>query len=193
MNRRLFLRNLSLASAGSMVLAGVPVRLMAGNSRLKMAAASGNDNVLIFVQLHGGNDALNTLIPINQYDTYYNYRANIAIPSSGSRKFISVDNTLAPEDQVGLHPDMIGFKELYDQGKATIVQNVGYPDMNMSHFRGRDIVFEGGGATDDYASGWMGRFLDHEYPGYPDGYPNDTMTRPDRNRNGKHHVHCLSP
>jgi uncharacterized protein (DUF1501 family) len=178
MNRRFFLRNLSLASAGSMLLAGVPVRLMAGNGRLKMAAASGNDNVLIFVQLHGGNDALNTLIPINQYDTYYNYRANIAIPASGSRKFIPVDNTLAPEDQVGLHPDMIGFKELYDQGKASIVQNVGYPDMNMSHFRGRDIVFEGGGATDEYSSGWMGRFLDHEYPGYPNGYPNDTMRDP---------------
>jgi uncharacterized protein (DUF1501 family) len=178
MNRRIFLRNLSLASAGSMVLAGVPVRVMAGSSRLKMAAASGNDNVLIFVQLHGGNDALNTLIPISQYDTYYNYRANIAIPASGSRKFISVDNTLAPEDQVGLHPDMIGFKELYDQGKATIVQNVGYPDMNMSHFRGRDIVFEGGGATDNYASGWMGRFLNHEYPGYPNGYPSDSMPDP---------------
>lgn len=178
MNRRLFLRDLSLASAGSMVLAGVPVRLMAGSSRLKMAAASGNENVLIFVQLHGGNDALNTLIPINQYDTYYNFRANIAIPASGSRRFISVDNTLAPEDQVGLHPDMIGFKELYDQGKAAIVQNVGYPEMNMSHFRGRDIVFEGGGATDNYSSGWMGRFLDHEYPGYPTGYPNDTMKDP---------------
>jgi uncharacterized protein (DUF1501 family) len=178
MNRRFFLRNLSLASAGSMVLAGVPVRLMAGSSKLKMAAASGNDNVLIFVQLHGGNDALNTLIPVNQYDTYYNYRANIAIPASGSRKFIQVDNTLAPEDQVGLHPDMIGFKELYDEGKAAIVQNVGYPDMNMSHFRGRDIVFEGGGATDEYSSGWMGRFLDHEYPGYPNGYPNETMRDP---------------
>ncbi len=169
---------MSLASAGSMVLAGVPVRLMAGNGRLKMAAASGNDNVLIFVQLHGGNDALNTLIPVDQYDTYYNYRANIAIPASGSRKFIPVDNTLAPEDQVGLHPDMIGFKDLYDQGKATIVHNVGYPDMNMSHFRGRDIVFEGGSAADNYASGWMGRFLDHEYPGYPAGYPNENMQDP---------------
>jgi uncharacterized protein (DUF1501 family) len=178
MNRRNFLRNISIASAGSVVLAGVPVRLMAGNTRLKSIAAGGNDNVLIFVQLHGGNDALNTLIPVNQYDTYYNFRANIAIPDSGSRKFINVDTTLALEDQIGLHPDMIGFKELYDQGKATIVQNVGYPDMNMSHFRGRDIVFEGGGATDDYASGWMGRFLNHEYPGYPEGYPSDAMPDP---------------
>jgi uncharacterized protein (DUF1501 family) len=73
---------------------------------------------------------------------------------------------------------MIGFKELYDQGKATIVQNVGYPDMNMSHFRGRDIVFEGGGATDNYSSGWMGRFLNHEYPGYPTGYPSEAMSDP---------------
>jgi uncharacterized protein (DUF1501 family) len=178
MNRRRFLRNISLASAGSVMLGGVPVKLLASNSSLKLAAAGGNENVLIFIQLHGGNDALNTLIPVNQYDTYYNYRANIAIPDSGSRKFITVDNTLPIEDQVGLHPDMIGFKQLYDQGKAAIVQNVGYPNTNLSHFRGRDIVFMGGEATDDYSSGWMGRFLNHEYPGYPDGYPRDTMTDP---------------
>jgi uncharacterized protein (DUF1501 family) len=178
MKRRQFIRNLGLASAGSMMLSGVPVKLLASNSKLKMAAASGNNNVLIFVQLHGGNDALNTLIPINQYDTYYNYRANIAIPDSGTRKFINMDASLALEDQVGLHPDMIGFKELYDQGKATIVQNVGYPNINMSHFRGRDIVFMGGADTNDFSSGWMGRFLDYEYPGYPGAYPNENMRDP---------------
>jgi uncharacterized protein (DUF1501 family) len=169
---------MGLASAGSIVISGVPLNLMAGNNRLKMLAANGNNNVLIFIQLHGGNDALNTLIPINQYDTYYNYRANIAIPDSGARKFIEVDNTVALEDQVGLHPDMIGFKELYDQGKAAIVQNVGYPNTNLSHFRGRDIIMMGGEATDDYSSGWMGRFLNHEYPGYPDAYPNESMADP---------------
>jgi uncharacterized protein (DUF1501 family) len=178
MKRRQFIRNLGLASAGSMMLAGVPVKLLASNSKLKMAAASGNNNVLIFVQLHGGNDALNTLIPVNQYDTYYNYRANIAIPDSGQRKFIAVDTSLDLEDQVGLHPDMIGFKELYDQGKATIVQNVGYPNINMSHFRGRDIVFMGGADTNDYSSGWMGRYLDYEYTGYPGAYPNESMRDP---------------
>jgi uncharacterized protein (DUF1501 family) len=67
---------------------------------------------------------------------------------------------------------------MYDQGKVAVVQNVGYPDMNLSHFRGRDIVFMGGGPYDDYASGWMGRFLNHEYPGYPDAYPSDTMPDP---------------
>jgi uncharacterized protein (DUF1501 family) len=160
------------------MLAGVPVKLLAGSGRLKAAAAGGSNNVLIFVQLHGGNDALNTLIPINQYDTYYVNRSNIAIPDFGPRKFIPVDNTLSLDDQVGLHPSMIGFKELYDQGKATIIQNVGYPDMNLSHFRGRDIVLMGGGATDYYGSGWMGRYLDFEYPGYPDAYPSDSMPDP---------------
>ncbi len=178
MNRRKFIRNIGMASAGSVMLSGMPVRLLAANSNLKMAAANGNNNVLIFVQLHGGNDALNTLIPVNQYDTYYNYRPNIAIPENGERKFINVDNTLTQEDQVGLHPDMIGFKQLYDQGKAAIVQNVGYPEMNMSHFRGRDIVMMGGEATTDYSSGWMGRFLNHAYPGYPDVYPSDDMPDP---------------
>jgi len=178
MNRRKFVRNMALASAGSMMIGGVPLRALAGNRNMKRIAASGNDNVLIFVQLHGGNDALNTLIPLNQYNEYYNFRPNIAIPDHGERKFIVVDNTLAPDDQVGLHPDMIGFKTLYDQGKATIVQNVGYPDMNMSHFRGRDIVFMGGDADDMYSSGWMGRFLNHEYPGYPDSFPNEAMPDP---------------
>jgi uncharacterized protein (DUF1501 family) len=178
MNRRKFIRNIGLASASSVVLSGVPLRVLAGNERLKRIAASGNDNVLIFVQLHGGNDALNTLIPVDQYHEYYNFRPNIAIPDKTGRKFISVDNTLPVADQVGLHPDMIGFKALYDEGKATIVQNVGYPDMNMSHFRGRDIVFMGGGAGDYFSSGWMGRFLDYEYPGYPNSYPNETMPDP---------------
>jgi uncharacterized protein (DUF1501 family) len=178
MNRRRFIRNISMASSGSIILGGIPLRALAGNVRLKRIAASGNENVLIFVQLHGGNDALNTLIPLNQYNLYYNYRPNIAIPDHGPRKLINVDESLGLEDQVGLHPDMIGFKTLYDQGKATIVQNVGYPDMNMSHFRGRDIVFMGGGANDYFSSGWMGRFLDYEYPGYPDAFPNEDMPDP---------------
>jgi uncharacterized protein (DUF1501 family) len=178
MNRRKFIRNVGLATSGSVILSGVPLRALAGNTQLLKIAAAGNDNVLIFVQLHGGNDALNTLIPLDQYNLYYNFRPNIAIPDHGTRKFINMDTTLPLADQVGLHPDMIGFKQLYDQGKATIVQNVGYPDMNMSHFRGRDIVFMGGDAGDYFSSGWMGRFLDHEYPGYPDAYPNQAMPDP---------------
>ncbi|MGD2035898.1 MAG: DUF1501 domain-containing protein [Bacteroidales bacterium] len=182
MKRRKFIKNIVSGSAGAITLGGTPIRLLAGNEALKYAAAaSDNDNVLIFVQLHGGNDALNTLIPVHQYDEYYTYRANIAIPKQGLRKYIDVDQSLPSDSQIGLHPDMIFFKQLYDQGKAVIVQNVGYPGMNMSHFHGRDLVFMGLDGNDDelgVRSGWMGRFLDYEYPGYPDDYPTEDMPDP---------------
>jgi uncharacterized protein (DUF1501 family) len=182
MKRRDFIRNIAATSAGTISLAGLPVRVLAGNDALKMAAmAATNDHVLIFVQLHGGNDALNTLIPIDQYSEYYNYRANIAIPDSGPRQYINVDDSIPVGDQVGLHPDMIAFKQLYDQDKAIIVQNVGYPNMNGSHFRGRDLVFMGLDGNDDesgVSSGWMGRFLNEEYPGYPEAYPSAEMPDP---------------
>jgi uncharacterized protein (DUF1501 family) len=179
MERRKFIRNLTLGSAAGITLGGVPLNLLAGNMALKrIAAASDNENILVFIQLHGGNDALNTLIPVSQYNEYYNLRSNIAIPDYGTRKYINVDTTVDEADQVGLHPDMLSFKEMYDDGMVSIVQNVGYPDMNLSHFRGRDIVFMGGDAYDDYQSGWMGRFLNNVYPGYPDAYPSPDMPDP---------------
>ena len=181
MDRRRFIRNLTYSGAAGITLGGVPLNILGANSDLKkLAAASDNDNVLVFIQLHGGNDGLNTLIPHSQYDYYYNLRPNIAIRNQGTRRYIEVDSTVQTEAQVGLHPDMLAFKEMYDEGKVAIIQNVGYPRMNLSHFRGRDIVFMGGDDTgsSDYNSGWMGRYLNNIYPGYPDAYPSDAMKDP---------------
>ena len=182
MKRRSFIRNISASSLGAFALANIPVRVFAKNNALFRAAAAGdNDNVLIFIQLHGGNDALNTLVPIDRYSDYFYHRANIALPDSGPRAILNVDDSIPVSDQVGLHPDMEDFRTLYREGKAVIVQNVGYPDMNMSHFRGRDLVFMGLDGNDDdlnVSSGWMGRFLNHEYPDYPEEYPTDEMEDP---------------
>lgn len=181
MKRRQFIRNVAAGSAAGLTLAGIPMNLLAGNSALKqMASASSNDRVLIFIQLHGGNDGLNTLIPISQYTEYYNRRPNIAIGKGSTRGYIEVDTTVDESVRVGLHPDMGAFKEMYDEAKVAIIQNVGYPDMNLSHFRGRDVVFMGGDESRayDYNSGWMGRYLDNIYPGYPDAYPNEAMEDP---------------
>ncbi len=115
MERRKFIRNLTLGSAAGFTLGGIPMNLLAGNSALKqIASASDNENILVFIQLHGGNDALNTLIPVSQYNDYYNLRSNIAIPDYGTRKYINVDTTVDEADQVGLHPDMLSFKDMYD-------------------------------------------------------------------------------
>jgi uncharacterized protein (DUF1501 family) len=181
MKRRHFIRNVAYGSAAGITLGGVPLNLLAANHGLKMLAAqSPNDKVLVFIQMHGGNDGLNTLIPISQYDEYYNLRPNIAIKHTGTRSYLDVDTSVDDNARVGLHPDMLAFKEMYDQDKVAIIQNVGYPDMNLSHFRGRDVVFMGTdeSGTNDYHSGWMGRYLDNVYPGYPDSYPNETMLDP---------------
>ncbi|RLE06300.1 MAG: hypothetical protein DRJ13_00545 [Bacteroidetes bacterium] len=172
---------MAYGSAAGITLGGVPMNLLAANSPMaRLAADSANDKVLVFIQLHGGNDGLNTLIPISQYDDYYNLRPNIAIRHTGTRSYLNVDETVDENAQVGLHPDMLAFKEMYDQEKVAIIQNVGYPDMNLSHFRGRDVVFMGGdeGENNQYSSGWMGRYLNNIYPGYPDDFPSETMEDP---------------
>lgn len=179
MNRRKFIKNAALAGTGTYFIANFPVRAINVNPGLANAIASAStDKVLVLIQLHGGNDGLNCVIPINQYSNYLSLRPNIAIPNQGARQMILLDNTLAIEKQVGIHPDMISFKNMYDQGLATIVQNVGYENMNLSHFRGRDIMFMGGGPGDYFNSGWMGRLMDYEYPGYPSAYPNLQMPDP---------------
>ncbi len=176
MNRRKFIRN-SLLSAAPLMLNGISMSAFASPFE-KFLNNENNDKVLIFVQLHGGNDGLNTVIPISNYDTYYNLRGNIAIPYSGNRKYIDLDPSLSDAQRIGLHPDMLGARELYDQGAMSVVQNVAYDSPNMSHFRSRDIMFMGGSYDDYYSSGWLGCFLNGEYLGYPDGYPNVDMQDP---------------
>ena len=184
MNRRKFIKNTAAASAGSVVLGGLPVQVLAGNKALlNIASNSNTDRVLVFVQLHGGNDALNSVVPLNQYELYSSMREQIFLPRTGSRGLINLDGTLPADAQGGLHPDLAPFHQMYEAGKATLIHNVGYPNMNMSHFRGRDIVFMGvDGNSDLKPSGWMGRFLDVEYPGFPgegeNRYPTAEMPDP---------------
>lgn len=181
-SRRKFLQTLPAAMSLPFTLAGMPVKLMEENALTKMAQASlGNDRVLIILQMHGGNDGLNCLIPVSDYELYYSKRANIAIPAKNSlRKYIPLDSTLAPDKQVGLHPDMMGMKHLYDQGRMTMVQGVSYKNNNGSHFRGRDILFMGGAYDEYLQSGWVGRYLQQEFAPqhYPEDFPNADMPDP---------------
>lgn len=180
MKRRNFIKKLSLAAV-PLTLGGIPIRLMAENSLTRMAEQSTNDRVLVILQLHGGNDGLNSIIPVEAYDEYYRWRANIAIPAKNSlRKMIALDSTLPSNAQVGLHPDMIAMKDLYDRGRMSIVQGVSYKNNNGSHFRGRDISFMGGGFDDYFSSGWVGRYLQQEFAPktYPNDFPNAEMKDP---------------
>ena len=180
MKRRKFIKQLSLATI-PFTVGGIPLKLMAENSLTRMAKQSDNDRVLVILQMHGGNDGLNALIPVDAYDLYYSRRANIAIPARNSlRKMIPLDSTLPLESQVGLHPDMMGMKDLYDHGRMCVIQGVSYKNNNGSHFRGRDISFMGGSFDDYFSSGWVGRYLQNEFAPevYPDDFPNPDMLDP---------------
>lgn len=182
MKRRKFIKKAAAAAGGTIALNNIPVKVMAQKSPfIRLAGHSDNDRVTVIIQLHGGHDGLNAIIPVEQYDLYYSRRANIAIPAKNSvRSYIPLDSTLLTADQVGLHPDMIAAKSLYDRGRMTIVQGVSYPNNNGSHFRGRDIWHMGGGFNDYYSSGWVGRYLQQEYAPqtYPADFPNAEMQDP---------------
>lgn len=176
MDRRKFIKQISLAGAAMpFVINGIPLKALSSTSQFTkvLSKTENNGNVMVIVQLHGGNDGLNTFVPLNHYDLYYNIRANVALPYSGRRKLIHLDESLSDEQQVGVHPDLFDFKAMYEDASAALIQNIGYENMNMSHFRGRDIYFMGGDYNDRFPSGWIGRFLNHNYPSYPDGYPSE--------------------
>jgi len=177
MKRRTFLKKSISAASLPLVLQGLPMRAFA-DAFSKMAALSNSDRVVVMIQLMGGNDGLNTLIPVQQYGQYKEFRPYISIPESGSRKYILLNENDPPEQQLGLHPEMYHFKEMYDDKLVTIVQNVAYDNVDLSHFRGRDIWFSGSGANEYWHSGWMGRYLDSSYEGYPEEYPNEEMPDP---------------
>lgn len=180
MDRRDFARISALMGTGALLkLNGIPLHAAEGNGFLKeVAMKSLNNRVLILVELHGGNDGLNMVIPMDQYGNYYNLRPNIAIPQTGSRQFIPLDLTLPDNKKVGLHPDMVGAKAMYDNGHLAVIQNVSYANANGSHFRSRDIWHMGVDYDEYESSGWMGRYLEHSYPGYPTNYPNSTDQDP---------------
>jgi uncharacterized protein (DUF1501 family) len=106
------------------------------------------DPVLVVLQLSGGNDALNTVVPHGD-PKYYDNRPNVRIPE---------DQVLKLNDNVGLNPNMAPVKNLYDQGKVAIIQGVGYPNPNRSHFRSMDI-WHTCEPDSQGTEGWLGRTI----------------------------------
>ena len=125
-----------------------------------------NDRVLVLIELKGGNDGLNTILPLNQYDLYRQLRPNLGLPSKGASAYIELDRNRPAAQQIGLHPALEGFKRLYENGQMNIVQGVGYPNANLSHFKSTDLWLTGGDGTparSNLKTGWMGRFLQNNY------------------------------
>lgn len=143
MDRRDFLKQSTLASS----LFFVPSFVKAFEN---VATSSLGYKRLVIIQLAGGNDGLNTIVPFNN-DDYYRNRPSIAIQKN---------NIIRVSDELGFHPSLAPLKNLYDKGYVSIINNVGYPNPNRSHFRSTDI-WQTAVDSDQYLqTGWIGRYLD---------------------------------
>ncbi|MEP6596498.1 MAG: DUF1501 domain-containing protein [Ginsengibacter sp.] len=146
--RREFLQVSSLTTASLMV----PKFLKAFEA--KQMVPPGN-KIIVVIQFSGGNDGLNTVIPVRN-DIYYKQRPKLGIQKESSLKLT---------DEAGLNPSLMGFKELYDNGNVGILNSVGYPNPDRSHFRSMDI-WQSACKSDEYMyTGWLGRYLDAQCSG----------------------------
>lgn len=168
MKRRAFLQHTSRAAALPLLLNGMNVSALT-RSALFDAINPESDKVLVLVQLNGGNDGLNMLVPVDQYDGLVAVRENLVLPEG---------SLLALTDTAAFHPRMKGMRNLYLEGQLGVVQGVGYPNQNRSHFRSTDIWTSGSPAGEVWTTGWLGRHMDGLYPGFPEGYPNDDHPDP---------------
>lgn len=119
-----------------------------------MMVPPGN-KVVVVIQFSGGNDGLNTVIPVRN-DIYYKARPKLGIAK---------DKSLIITDEVGLNPALEAFKGLYDDGSLSILNSVGYPNPDRSHFRSMDIWHSASASNEYVNTGWVGRYLDAQCKG----------------------------
>ncbi len=158
MKRRDFIKNIGLitgAGTVSFALNGIGVKAFA---KPFLNINSVNGKILVLIQLKGGNDGINTVIPLDQYSTYAAKRAQIKIEEQSVLKF---------NNSTGVHPNLASFKTLFDDGELSLIQNVGYASPNRSHFRATDIWLSASDSTQFLYDGWIGRYLQKAFPDFP--------------------------
>ncbi len=156
-SRRTFLRQLGLVTAGTALIPGAPLQAL-GSSKLAQALLDNpTERVLVLIRLKGGNDGLNTIVPLYDYGRYLTARPRIAYSQA---------NLLSLTTELAVGNDFSAGHQLWQQGAMRVVNGVGYPDPNLSHFRSSDIITTASGAMEVLSSGWLGRHLDNCFPDY---------------------------
>ncbi|MGB3484618.1 MAG: DUF1501 domain-containing protein [Mycobacterium sp.] len=155
LSRRAFLAGCGVAGVGtvsaSLNLRWTDIHLLATEKPMNPG-----QGVLVLVTLYGGNDGINTVIPYTANE-YYDARPDLAY---------SADEVIDLDGQFGLNPGMRGLGQLFHEGSLAIIQGVGYPDQDRSHFRSMDI-WQTGSIDNSVGTGWIGRWLDQEKNGDP--------------------------
>ncbi len=167
MKRRSFLKTSSLLST-PLIFGGIPVAPIMKNT-FSSFVNQDSDRVLVLIQLGGGNDGLNCIIPMDQYANLVEVRPQVIIPEN---------DIISLEGDIGLHPSMAAMESIFKDGHLGIVQGVGYPNQNRSHFRSTDIWQTASDADTYLNTGWLGRYFDQFNANYPADYPNEDCPDP---------------
>lgn len=155
-NRRSFIQALGLVGGGSMLLGKQAVSATKATPLTVALSENNNDNILVIIRLEGGNDGLNTIVPVYDYATYANLRPTIRHQEN---------DLLSLNDDFSIPNYMNDLESVWGDGKMKVVHGVGYPEQNLSHFRSTDIWAT---AAHDYVerTGWWGRYFEDLYPDY---------------------------
>ncbi len=164
MNRKDFLKASGITTA-AIALNGLPIKAIADKAdQVKKIRGTSTDRIFVFVVLSGGNDGLNTVIPIDKYAELAAARNNVLIPQN---QVLTLNGSIT----TGLHPAMDKMRTMYNSGAINITQGVGYSNFNYSHFRATDIYNTASDANTFLNDGWIGRYLAKRFVGAPNAYP----------------------
>ena len=162
MKRREFIKSaFALSAFGTQI----PIMALGRKNKLGRSVEWESDRIVVLIKLNGGNDGLNTIIPV-QNDIYYNARPTLAI---------SQNQALGIDDYNGFHPSLSAFHSLFQNEQMSLIHGVGYHQPNLSHFRSSDIWVTGSDANEYLQTGWIGRLLEQEYPDFPSNAPDHPL------------------
>ena len=158
LSRRRFLQLVGLG-VGAGLTGGSLLEALGGRETWAAPPVGSNEGILLIVGMYGGNDGFNTLVPFTD-SNYYAQHGSLAIPAA---------QTLQLNERVGLNPRLTALKRFWDSGQLAVVEGVGYPNADLSHFNSM-AIWMSGIRTGIPSSGWIGRWLDGHLPGGPDLY-----------------------
>ena len=162
-DRRGFLKILGIAGMGSISLGGGTVSVLESQLLSNSLNSSVSDRILVLVRLKGGNDGLNTIVPVDQYDTYITKRPTLHIEKN---------DLVTLTDKLSMPKSLDKLKRFWNDGSMKVVQGVGYSDQNLSHFTSSDYWATGSTKKSEMvSSGWLGRYYDEKYFDYTTNPP----------------------
>ncbi len=155
-DRRGFLKTLGIAGAGAISFGNSSLSVLNSNFLTNALTGSSSDRSLVLIRLKGGNDGLNTIVPLNHFDTYVNKRPNIHIPKS---------NLIKLSDDFAIPNHMRNLEPMWKEGEMKVVNGVGYENSSGSHFKSSDI-WASATNNNEISTGWLGRYYDEKYLDY---------------------------